>query len=163
MNNSETDISFRGNSLRGKITQITPGDSHVTRVEDVIWAAVSFRSWRPTEVRNRNLRNPPPQKPTARQVLCDLRIYLRFPSWPLCLCGEFWYLFASIRPAAAGSRRRTSASSVESRWRRRIHSRLSLYLRKSASICGSSSSSPLAVKARHVLWVMFFLDENLDS
>src|SRR5260370_30335481 len=68
---------------RFQITQITPGDSPVTRVEDMIRTAVSFRSCRPTEVRNRNLRN-----------LCNLRIYLRFSSCPLCLCGE---KFASIR------------------------------------------------------------------
>src|SRR5258708_34291035 len=72
-----------------QITQITTGVSHVTGVEDLIRTAVSFRSCRPAEVRSRNLRN-----------LCNLRIYLKFSSCPLCLCGEFWFysrLFASIR------------------------------------------------------------------
>jgi hypothetical protein len=50
-----------------QITQITTGDSHATPVEDMIRTAVSFRSCRPAEVRNPNLRD-----------LCNLRIYLRF-------------------------------------------------------------------------------------
>src|SRR4029077_12421390 len=69
-----------------QISQITPGDSLVTRVEDMIRTAVSFRSCRPAEVRNRNLRN-----------LCNLRIYLRFSSCPLCLGGENSSQFGPIR------------------------------------------------------------------
>jgi hypothetical protein len=45
----------------------------------MIRTTVFCRACRSAEVRNRNLRN-----------LCNLRIYLRFSSCPLCLCGEFF-------------------------------------------------------------------------
>jgi hypothetical protein len=57
-----------------RLRRLFSRSEHYDRARGIPQATAVFIGHRSDLTPDRNLRNPPPQKPTARQVLCNLRI-----------------------------------------------------------------------------------------